>query len=169
MNSVIVKAAKLIAACCLALYFYNCIRTPDNFHFIGGVNLLIHEAGHFIFMFFGDFIHVLGGSLNQVLIPAIFAVYFFLWRKEPFSGGIMLMWMGESLAEVANYAADAIVMQLPLLGGDNVIHDWNYLFSALHVLPQTPGISSAMYGMSYMIFAAGAAISIYSVFNKRNS
>ncbi|PYM31744.1 MAG: zinc ribbon domain-containing protein, partial [Candidatus Rokuibacteriota bacterium] len=41
--------------------------------FLHGVNLIFHEAGHVIFGFLGEFIAVAGGSLNQVLIPAICA------------------------------------------------------------------------------------------------
>jgi hypothetical protein len=41
--------------------------------FLHGVNLVFHEAGHVIFGFLGEFIAVAGGSLNQVLIPAIYA------------------------------------------------------------------------------------------------
>jgi len=154
---------KLIATFAFALYFINCISHPDDFHLIAGVNLLIHEAGHFIFMFFGEFIHILGGSLNQVIIPAIFAAYFFL-RKDIYSGAIVLMWVGESIIEVARYAADAIVMQLPLLGGDNVIHDWNYLFTATHLLKYTQIISTAMYDIGLLVFITGIVVAFASVF-----
>ena len=49
--------------------------------FLHGVNLIFHEAGHVIFGFFGEFIAVLGGSLNQVLIPLIAAVAFLRTRQ----------------------------------------------------------------------------------------
>ena len=35
------------------------------------INLPFHEAGHVIFSFLGDFLHVLGGSLNQVIVPVV--------------------------------------------------------------------------------------------------
>ena len=37
--------------------------------FINYANVIFHEAGHVIFSFFGDFIHVLGGTLGEFLVP----------------------------------------------------------------------------------------------------
>lgn len=156
---------KLIPIILITLYFINCIQNPDTFHFIASVNLIIHEAGHFIFMFFGEFIHILGGSLIQVLIPLIFAVYFFL-RKDNFSGGIILMWVGESITEVAHYASDSILMQLPLLGGDNVIHDWNWLLTNTHLLQYTSIISELIYGVGIFALVIGVTLSFVSLFKK---
>ena len=49
--------------------------------------------------------------------------------------------------EVARFLADARAQDLPLLtvgSGDNVIHDWNYLFGKLGVLAHDTQIASAM-------------------------
>ena len=158
---------RVAAVLVVALYLVNCIRTPDDFHFISGVNLIIHEAGHIIFIFFGEFMHILGGSLTQVLIPLIFVGYFFL-RRDYFSSGVLLMWMGESISEVAHYAADAIVMQLPLLGGDSVIHDWNWLLVHMGVLKYTYQISGAMYVSAWVILLAGILVSLVSLYAKKS-
>lgn len=158
---------KLISAVLIALYFINCIQHPDDFHFIGSVNLVIHEAGHMIFVFFGEFLHILGGSLTQVLIPLIFATYFFL-RKDNFSAGIILIWMGESITEVAHYASDSILMQLPLLGGDNVIHDWNWLLTETSLLQYTSAISNTVYGVGIFALILGITFSLISLFKTNN-
>ena len=50
--------------------------------FLHNINLIFHEAGHIIFMFFGEFIMVLGGSLNQVLIPLICTLHFYFKEKN---------------------------------------------------------------------------------------
>jgi hypothetical protein len=158
-----VKYMKVAGVILAALYFGNCIRTPDTFHLIGAVNLIIHEAGHWIFIFFGEFMHVLGGSLTQILIPAIFAGYFFL-RRDNYSGGVMLMWMGENFVEVARYASDAMFMRLPLLGGDNVIHDWNFLLSELHILRYTDTVGSVIHTVGIFVVLAGIALAgVYAV------
>ena len=39
--------------------------------FIHLIDLVFHEAGHPIFGVFGRFMGVLGGSLNQVLVPVV--------------------------------------------------------------------------------------------------
>ena len=153
---------KILVVFLLAWYFFRSIRTPNDYHFINGVNLVIHEAGHSLMMFFGEFLNILGGSLNQVLIPLIFAVYFFR-RRENFSGAIILMWVGQSIVDVSHYAADAIVMQLPLLGGDSVGHDWNYLLSVTHLLNYTSTISTIIYGIGLLTFLAGVIIAFVAV------
>ncbi len=105
---------------------------PPGF-FLGildGANLIFHEAGHILFSPFGDFMQYLGGSLMQILIPAICAIYFWLHQQRS-SSAVTLFWAGESLTNVAIYVADARRMELPLIGGD---HDWNYLLDALNLL-----------------------------------
>jgi len=67
-----------------------------------------------IFGFFGEFIAVLGGSLNQVLMPLI-ATIAFLRTRQPASATVTLWWTGQSLADVAIYAADGRAKALPLL------------------------------------------------------
>ena len=81
--------------------------------FIHGIDLVFHEAGHVIFGFFGEFIAVLGGSLNQVLMPLI-ATIAFLRTRQPASATVTLWWTGQSLTDVAIYAADGRAKALPL-------------------------------------------------------
>ena len=38
------------------------------------LDLIVHEAGHFFFRFFGETMMIAGGSLLQILLPAIVAV-----------------------------------------------------------------------------------------------
>jgi hypothetical protein len=61
--------------------YYNFANTLEGnlelMQFLHGINLIFHEAGHILFMPFGRFMKILGGSLNQILIPAIVSSYFF--------------------------------------------------------------------------------------------
>jgi len=129
---------------CIAIlagtYFLWAALFPNRWKLIDGVNLVIHEAGHLIFSPLGEFMTIAGGSLFQVVVPAIFAAYFYR-NKKHFSSALVLFWMGASLLNVSVYAADAVVMQLPLLGGDNSIHDWNYMLERLSLLRSTGTIS----------------------------
>ena len=125
------------------VYFLWCAYDPPQWHLIDGVNLIIHEAGHIVFMPFGEFIMIAGGSLFQVLVPAAFAGYFFYYQ-QPYSAALVLFWVGESLLNVSVYAGDAVAMQLPLLGGQDTIHDWNYLLDRLGWLSATPEVAGAI-------------------------
>ncbi len=140
-----------------AIYFSGCIFYPNDWRFIDGVNLLIHEAGHLIFMFLGEFASIAGGTVLQILIPAIFAIYFFL-NGQKFSGALVMFWLGQSFINISVYAADAQMMNLPLLGGDNVIHDWNYMLSRLGMLSSATTISGAIWGFGAIIIIAAAII-----------
>ena len=66
-------------------------------------------------------------------MPTICAVTF-LRQGQPASFAVALFWTGESITDVAVYMADAKKQTLPLLGGEGVTHDWNYLLAQLHLL-----------------------------------
>lgn len=97
------------------------------------VNLLIHEGGHGIFSIFGKFIHALGGTLMQIIIPLMFIV-FYIWKKKRVSLQIALIYLAENLMNISIYISDARVKRLPLLGGNKVHHDWAYILGELNLL-----------------------------------
>jgi hypothetical protein len=150
---------KLLAAILVAWYLFSCANNTNFGHFIDNIDLIIHEAGHPIFSFFGDLVMFLGGSFNQILIPFIFSVYFF-FRKEYYSASIVGMWVGYNIVNVSYYMADAILMNIPLLGGDSSSHDWNNIFSMTHTLSYTHTFSSIAWtiGMAVMIIGLCFAI-----------
>lgn len=134
---------RLIVAIVAGIYFLWCAYDPREWHLIDGVNLLIHEAGHIVFMLFGEFMTIAGGSLLQVIVPVVFAGYFYR-REQFYSAALVLFWVGESLLNVSVYAGDAISMQLPLLGGDDSIHDWNYILDRLRLLAATSKVAGTI-------------------------
>jgi hypothetical protein len=141
-------------ACLAGLYFLWCAWDPAQWHLIDGVNLLIHEAGHVIFMPLGEFLMIAGGSLLQVIIPAAFVVYFFRHEK-PYSAALLLFWVGESLLNVSVYAGDSLAMRLPLLGGQDSVHDWNYLLSRMGWLAATPKVAGLIRLAGTLVIVAG--------------
>ncbi len=157
---------KLTLSILAILYFFYCGAHPQDWHFLNNIDLVIHEAGHVIFFSFGNFLYILGGSLFQVLFPAIFVFYFFL-RKQYFSASIVLFWVGENIINVSVYASDAIAMNLPLLGGDSSGHDWHNLLSMTNLLMYTPQIGACIYfcGISTLIIAACLAIRFSVILN----
>ena len=150
---------RLIVAVLFAWYFMNSALNPQDWHFIDNVDLIIHEAGHWIFIFFGQMISIIGGSLNQLLIPFVFSAYFFL-RRDFYSASVVLMWLGYNFVNVSVYMADAVKMNLPLLGGDSVIHDWNYILSNLGLLNQTHLFSSITRTIGIFVIITGAVLAV---------
>src|SRR3989338_7168492 len=120
---------------------------------VDGATLIFHEAGHILFSPFGDFMQYLGGSLMQILIPAICAIYFWLHQQRS-SSAVTLFWAGESLTNVAIYVVDARRMELPLIGGD---HDWNYLLDRLNLLNQADSLGRFVFvlGILTILFSLG--------------
>lgn len=158
---------KLIISIFVALYSFYYLSSMDSWHFMDNVNLIIHEAGHFIFLIFGTFISIAGGSLMQIIIPALFALSFFQ-TKQNFSGSIMLYWLAINFFSVGHYAEDAINMNLPLLGGDNVIHDWNYLLSTMGVLDKTQIIAYLISGIGILCILVGLFFSYQAFLHEKN-
>lgn len=152
------KYWRVIPVGVLFWYFMYSALNSQDWHFIDGVDLIIHEAGHWVFIFFGQFVSILGGSLIQILIPLVFVLYFF-FRRDFFSASILLMWLGYNFVNISVYMADAVRMQLPLLGGDFVIHDWNYIFNALGLLEYSGAIADLVRIIGIFVIITGAVLS----------
>jgi hypothetical protein len=137
------KLPKLIVAGIASAYFLWCAYDPTQWHLIDGVNLLIHEAGHIVFSPFGEFMMIAGGSLFQVIMPLLFVGYF-AYQRNFYSAALVLFWVGESILNVSVYAADSLALQLPLLGGPDSMHDWNYLLGSLNLLQATARVAGTI-------------------------
>ena len=134
---------KTAVALVCAAYFLWAALYPEEWRLIDNFNLVMHEAGHLLFIPLGEFMTIAGGSLFQVVVPAVFAAYF-LYHKKHFSSALLFFMVGESLLNVSVYAGDAFEMQLPLLGGDDSIHDWNWMLDRLGLLGSTREIAGAI-------------------------
>lgn len=112
-----------------------------RYHFLDGVNLLVHEAGHLLFAPFGETLGVLGGTLLQLAVPLAFVASF--WRRgERFEAAACGLWAAESLMYTAEYMADANERALPLIGGH--IHDWAWLLERAGALEAAEEIGLAL-------------------------
>src|SRR5512139_3011874 len=135
---------KLAFAGILSIYFVWIALDPMAGSFLDMVDLPIHEAGHLLFRIFGEFMMIAGGSLFQVIVPALFVGYF-VWHFKYYSAAIVLFWLGQSIINVYVYAADAQVMQLVLISGltgsEGSFHDWNYMLSSLGLLGSTKTVA----------------------------
>ncbi|OZC03197.1 hypothetical protein [Rubricoccus marinus] len=107
------------------------------------MDLIVHEAGHFFFRFFGRTLEIAGGSILQVLLPAIVAWSALTWGSRV---GFQLgaFWTGQSLIDVSVYAADAKARSLPLLGNlSRESHDWYNLLAPIGWLDHAEAVGVA--------------------------
>ena len=116
-------------------------------------DLVIHEAGHFFFGFFGRFIAFAGGTLMQVLLPSLL-VWHFLRHNYRFGVQVSALWLGHNLINISVYAADARARRLPLLGGDAVEHDWWNMLGMLGLLEWDQAIGNAFFIFGLLVFGA---------------
>jgi hypothetical protein len=123
-----------------------------EFGLLDNADLVIHEAGHFFFSFFGKFIYTLGGTLMQIILPSIIASFFF---RNNYRTGVQfaLLWLGQNLINISVYAADARARKLPLLGGNKVYHDWHYLLGETGLLQYDHIVGYTILGIAIVIFA----------------
>jgi hypothetical protein len=159
------KINYLKAACVLvtAMYGLLCALDVTEPRFLDRVDLVIHEAGHMLFSWFGEFLQVLGGTMGQLFVPAAFTVYFHL-RREFFSSGMTFFWFGQNLFNISGYIKDAQAMALPLVsvgGGEDTIHDWNYLLSALGLLRWDQAIGNLVYLLGLFAIITSVAWGLY--------
>ena len=117
--------------------------------FMHRVNLVFHEAGHILFMPFGDFVTVLGGSVMQLLIPLVVVLAFLIQNRDPFGASVGVWWLGQSAKDLAPYINDARAQALPLLGGVTGrdvpgYHDWHNLLSRVGMLAWDTAIARAV-------------------------
>jgi len=155
-----IPISALLLTYCL-YYFRDSQVAPDtSWQFIDGVDLLIHEAGHVVFMPFGDFMHILGGSLMQILMPMIFVGYF-IFRKQFYSASLVMYWVGINFINVSVYAADAVTRKLPLITGNSDDHDWNQLLFMLGWLHKTALVGHVILAAGLIIIAAAFFWGLY--------
>ena len=115
------------------VFFLLYVVSADGFLFVDHVNLVIHEAGHLLFGWFGLTLGLWGGTLLQLIVPAALAIYFVLGGD--LAGAVFsTFFFFENLLYISVYMADARVQALPLVTvGDPEmgVHDWFAIFSSL--------------------------------------
>lgn len=120
-------------------------------------NLVIHEFGHPFFGIFGETPMWWGGTLMQLIVPAVIA-FAFWWQRSALSLAFAGVWFFENFLNIGRYIADARAMELPLVGGGE--HDWNTILADLGRLQQDQQIASVvnLIGWVGMFACVGFAI-----------
>lgn len=159
------RYVKLAFAAVLLAYGIALAASPGTYRWLDRVDLVFHEAGHVIFMPFGAFICLMGGTLMQLIAPAAFVVSFFL-RRSYYSAAAVLFWLGQSLFNVAVYARDARSRALPLLTGDEDTHDWYNMLSELGLLQHDQAVGNAFSALGVLCLLAAVAGCGYFSFHR---
>lgn len=128
--------------------------------FMHTIMLPFHEFGHLLFMPFGEFMSLAGGSLIQWLMPLGFLLHFSIRNKDNFTASLMLWWMGTQFLDLAPYAWDARVPQHILLTGrtgDTGAHDYIDILGTLGLLNSAHGVARIMHATGLLVMIAAWA------------
>jgi hypothetical protein len=130
----VILGLKLLAMAYLGTLFLFLLTSYDpatpGFHppfflwLIDTINLFIHEAGHLFFRVLGQWMHILGGTLFQCLVPLALLVV--VWRQNRSQIWYPGFWLGESMVNASAYIQDAPYRKLKLIAS-GLIHDWWWL------------------------------------------
>jgi len=143
------------------------------------LDVVIHEVGHPLFGYFGEFMHVAGGTLLQLIMPV--AVLIILLRQGEFFGiPLCGVWFADNLYDVARYIADARAQNgeyvtLGINTGEPVeaTHDWEYLLEHFNALEMDTRIGAwvraAAFCMTWGSIAVGFWLTWVMMRSKRKS
>lgn len=127
--------------------------------------LVIHEFGHVLFMPFGEFLQIAGGTLTQVGMPLVFGGILLWKRRDPFAAAVCLWWAAVAIIDVAPYVYDAYQPQHILLSGrtgDDGAHDFVDVLGDLGLLHKARpiGYGVRVFGVGVMLvsLAWGACV-----------
>jgi hypothetical protein len=147
---------RLLLLLVCAWIFYRHLQDPFYGGIVKGLNLAIHEIGHVLFGFVGEFIGIAGGTILQLAAPAITA-WLFYRQRDFFAIAVALCWLGTSFFDVAVYAADARAGDLPLvsLGGGDPQHDWFIMLAETDLLNHDKTIGGIFRLLGIVSFLGG--------------
>jgi hypothetical protein len=149
----------VLAAAFYLLFLYQAARGAGVLLLMDLVFVPIHEGGHLLFRFFGETLAVAGGTILQLGVPLMLAA-FFLFQRQILGTAFCVFFFFEQLLPVATYMADARAQELPLLtvgDGDDVIHDWAYLFGKFGVLDHDTQIANGVRTLGWLGMIATVA------------
>ncbi len=134
------------------LFLLYAATDEDGYLFLDHVNLIIHEAGHLFFHWFGTTMGILGGTIAQLLVPALL-VFYFVWQRHLSGTAFAAFWFFENFLYVGWYMADARTLALPLVGSGD--HDWEILFGQWGLLVHDRTIGGIVRLLGWLGMLAG--------------
>jgi hypothetical protein len=157
----------------LSFYLATDYQTPHGRHdmpflvwIIDTIDLFIHEGGHGIFRILGQFMHFLGGSLIQFIIP-ITTIIVFLRTSGPRSLMGTLYWLGQNMINVSVYIADAPKQQLTLISR-HAMHDWRWLCGYMGIMDSAGDLAAVVAFLGTVsLFGAIGVTAYYIVYDVR--
>jgi hypothetical protein len=132
----------------IALYW---VLNRGEYGLIDNADLVIHEAGHLFFKFFGR-LHLHSWRNFNANYSSINHLFLLFQKRISNRNAIFFLWLGQNFINISVYAADAQARRLPLLGGNSVYHDWHYLLGEIGLLQYDAEVGYFFFGIAIIIF-----------------
>ena len=129
-----------------ALFLLYALNNRTGFLFIDYAFVPIHEGGHLLFGYFGHTLMVAGGTILQLGVPLLLAIYF-VFLRQPTGVAFCSFFFFENFLNVATYMADSRRMELQYVtvgDPDLAEHDWFTMFSQMGVLEYDTRIAAVV-------------------------
>jgi len=133
------------------LFLFYAFTERSGYLVIDYVFVPIHEGGHLLFGYFGHWLMVAGGTLLQLGVPVMLAVYFTFQRQA--TGTAFCAFFFENCLNVATYMADSRRMELQYVtvgDPDLAEHDWATMFTQMGVLEYDTKIAAVVRAIGWL-------------------
>jgi hypothetical protein len=128
------------------IFLLYALTNRTGYLLIDYVFVPIHEGGHLLFGYFGHTLMVAGGTILQLGVPALLALYFVVQRQLT-GVAFCAFFFFENFLNVATYMADSRRMELQYVtvgDPDLAEHDWATLFTQMGVLEYDTKIATVV-------------------------
>lgn len=140
------------------------LADPMYRSWFGGITLVFHEMGHIVFSPFGRTSMLLGGSIMQLLVPLVAALYLLVKQRDWFGLAVGQTWLSFSAWDLATYVGDANKENLPLVSlGGTPEHDWSTLLTQWHLLNACDTLAAALRAFAFTLWIVAMALAIWLV------
>ena len=146
------KPARLAWLAFYAIFLLYALTDKSGYLLIDYVFVPIHEGGHLLFSYFGHTLMVAGGTLLQLGVPVMLAVYF-AFQRQATGVAFSSFFFFENFLNVATYMADSRRMELQYVtvgDPDFAEHDWLTMFSQMGVLEYDTKIAAVVRAIGWL-------------------
>jgi hypothetical protein len=134
------------------IFLLYALTNGSGFLLIDYVFVPIHEGGHLLFSYFGHTLMVAGGTLLQLGVPLMLAVYF-AFQRQATGVAFCSFFFFENFLNVATYMADSRRMELQYVtvgDPDFAEHDWETMFSQMGLLEHDTQIAAVVRAIGWL-------------------
>jgi hypothetical protein len=134
------------------IFLVYALTSKTGYLIIDYVFVPIHEGGHLLFSYFGHTLMVAGGTILQLGVPLLLAIYF-VFQRQLTAVAFCVFFFFENFLNVATYMADSRRMELQYVtvgDPDFAEHDWFTMFGQMGVLEYDTKIATVVRAVGWL-------------------